>query len=136
MCTAVNLQRHTGVALCGVQWVYSTVAIVVASGPKLAGQLQCDVPPAGGDILSVPQVDLAAKIQHHSLRGAQYGDAGDGGPGLVMRNQPVFNQPVHTVGLHHSLLIDLVLFLRTGSWGGETISEKPSQRSSGLENVI
>lgn len=114
-------------------------------------QLEGDIPPAGGNILSMPEVHLAAEIKHQGLDtnahiytrdqllklsredidkkqqrspeetsdlgGAQEGDAGDGGPGLLMRHQSVLQQPVHTVRLHHSSLIELVLLFCTGSCG-------------------
>lgn len=46
----------------------------------------------------------------------QQGDTGTGGPGLLNRHQSVLQQPVHAVGLHHSPLIQLILFFFTGSW--------------------
>lgn len=51
------------------------------------------------------------------LSGAQQGDTGDGGPGLFMRHQSVLHQPVHTIGLHHTTLIELILLFCTGSCG-------------------
>lgn len=49
------------------------------------------------------------------LGGAQQGDAGNGGPGLLLRHQPVLLQPVDAVGLGHSSLVRLVLRFCAGS---------------------
>lgn len=63
----MNLQRYTGVTLCGIQWIDSTVAVVVSSDPHLVSQLESDVPTAEGNILSMPQVHLTAEIKHQGL---------------------------------------------------------------------
>lgn len=49
------------------------------------------------------------------LVGVQQGDGGDGSPGLFMGHQSVLHQPVHTVGLHHTALIELILLRCTSS---------------------
>lgn len=147
---SVNLQLYTRVALCGIQWVDSTVAVVISSDPHLVSQLESNISPAEGNVLSVPQVHLTAEIKDQSLdikemyelaniiiqsstksttqqqesametshlSGAQQGDGGDGGPGLFMGHQSVLHQPVHTVGLYHTTLIDIILLWCTGSCG-------------------
>lgn len=63
----MNLQRHAGVTLCGIQRIDPTVAVVVSSNPHLVSQLQSDGPPAEGNMLSKPQVHLAAEIKHQGL---------------------------------------------------------------------
>lgn len=59
--------------------------------------------------------DQGAEDWNWDLRRGQQGDAGDGGPGLFMRHQFVLHQPVHTVGLHHTALIELILLWCTSS---------------------
>ena len=63
----MNLQLYAGVTLRGIQWVDSTVAVVISSDPHLLSQLESNVPPARGNIASVPQVHLAAEIKHQGL---------------------------------------------------------------------
>ncbi|KAF3846063.1 hypothetical protein F7725_003141 [Dissostichus mawsoni] len=60
----------------GIQRIHSTVAVVIRTDPHLVTQLEGNVPPTEGDILAMPQ-----------------GDTRDGGPGLLMRHQPVLHQP-------------------------------------------
>lgn len=64
---SVDLQRRAGVALRGIQRVDPAVAVVVGSRPHLVSQLEGDTPPAGGNVLSVPQVHLTAEIKHQDL---------------------------------------------------------------------
>lgn len=64
---SVDLQRHAGVTVCGIQWIDPTVAVVISSNPHLVSQLESDGPPAEGNILSEPQVHLAAEIKHQGL---------------------------------------------------------------------
>lgn len=63
----MNLQRYTGVTLCGIQRIDATVAVVVSSNPHLVSQLESDTSPAEGNILSAPQVHLAAEVKHQGL---------------------------------------------------------------------
>lgn len=49
------------------------------------------------------------------LIGAQQGDAGGGGPALIVGHQAVLHQLVDTVGLHHSTLKLLILLWTTGA---------------------
>ncbi len=60
-------QRYAGVTLCGIQWIDSTVAVVISSSPHLVSQLESNSPPAEGNILSMPQVHLTAKVKHQGL---------------------------------------------------------------------
>ena len=64
---SVNLQLYAGVSLRGIQWVDSTVAVVISSDPHLLSQLESNVSAAWGNITSVPQVHLAAEIKHQGL---------------------------------------------------------------------
>jgi hypothetical protein len=66
MC-GVYLRLYAGVAVCGVQWVDPTVAIVVGTTPHLLGQLYSHTPVTRGNILPMPQVHLAAKVKHQGL---------------------------------------------------------------------
>lgn len=63
----MDLQLYARVTLCGIQWVDSTVAVVIRSDPHLVSQLESNVLPAEGDILSMPQVHFTAEIKHQSL---------------------------------------------------------------------
>lgn len=58
---------------------------------------------AGGCVFS--NEEPTRKSADSDLGGPQQGGAGDGGPGLFMRHQPILHQPVRTVGLHHSELV-------------------------------
>lgn len=64
---SVNLQLYAGVTLCGIQWVDSTVAVVISADPHLVSQLESNISPAAGNMLSVPQVHLCAEIKHQRL---------------------------------------------------------------------
>ena len=66
MC-GVYLRLYAGVAVCGVQWVDPTVAVVVGTTPHLLGQLYSHTPVTRGNILPMPQVHLAAKVKHQGL---------------------------------------------------------------------
>jgi hypothetical protein len=66
MC-GVYLRLYAGVAVCGVQWVDPTVAVVVGTTPHLLGQLYSHIPVARDNILPMPQVHLAAKVKHQGL---------------------------------------------------------------------
>lgn len=65
----VNSQLRARVSVCGIQWIDSTVAVVVSSGPHLVSQLERNAPSAGGNVPPGPQVHLTAKIKHQSLDG-------------------------------------------------------------------
>lgn len=66
-CLQLDAQLDVGVALGGVEWVDSTVAVVVRADPQLLRQLQRHAPPLGANVPSVPQVHLAAEIEHQRL---------------------------------------------------------------------
>lgn len=63
----MDSQLRAGVTLRGIQWVDSTVAVVVSSDPHLLSQLQSDGSTAAGDVVSVPQVHFTAEIKHQGL---------------------------------------------------------------------
>lgn len=63
----MSLQRHAGIAARGIQGIDPAVAVVVRSAPDLLSQLESDAPPAGGDVPSLPQVDLAAEVEQQDL---------------------------------------------------------------------
>lgn len=67
-----HVQLNAGVTLSGIQWVDSTVAVVVLSNPHLVSQMEGNFLPAEGNVPSVPQIHLAAKIKHQHLETSEW----------------------------------------------------------------